>query len=223
MTDRIEQILAYVDGELDAEARRAFEAEMAADPALAAAVADHRALAGRIAAAYAPVADEPVPLALTLAAQAANDAPGRRTGLAWAGMAATLVVGVLAGRFMLTPAPEPAVGATLAARGELARALEGQLAAQPGVVRVGLTFRDGAGRWCRTFQDERDALAGLACRDEEGWRLQTATAWRPAASATYRTAASDTPLEILSAVDRTMAGEAADAAQEKAARDGGWR
>jgi anti-sigma factor RsiW len=43
--DRLTKVLAYVDGEMDAAERAAFEVEMAADPALAAEVHDHRALA----------------------------------------------------------------------------------------------------------------------------------------------------------------------------------
>lgn len=223
MSERLDRVMAYVDGEMSPAARRTFEADMAADPGLAAEVAAHRDLGRRLADAFGPVADEPVPLALTLAAQAANDAPPRRTGLAWAGMAATLVVGLLAGRFVLAPEPQLGVGSTLAARTDLDRALENQLAAQPGAVRIGLTFRDQEGRWCRTFHSRSDALAGLACRDAAGWTLETATAWRSDGAPTYRTASSDTPPEILAAVDRALAGEAADAAQEKAARDAGWR
>lgn len=223
MTERLGRIMAYLDGEMSRAQRRAFEAEMAADPALAAEVAAHRELGQKLSDAYDPVADEPVPLALTLAAEAANDPPRRRFGLAWAGMAATLVVGVLAGRFVLAPERTIGVGTELAARSELARALEDQLAPQPGAVRIGLTFKDGAGRYCRTFQSRRGGLAGLACREEGSWQVRTATRWTPADAPAYRTAASELPPEVLAAVDRERAGEVLDAAQERAARDAGWR
>lgn len=223
MSDRLERVMAYVDGELAPSARRAFEAEMAADPALAADVAAHRALAASLAAAYDPVLHEPVPPTLELAAQVANDrAPGRPV-LTWAAMAASLVVGVLAGRFALIPEPAVAVGAEVPAKVELARALDRQLGSESGVVRIGLTFRDAGGRYCRTFQSAPDRLAGLACRQGERWRVETATAWSPTAEPQYRAAASATPPEVLAAVDRTLAGEAFDAAREKAARDAGWR
>lgn len=223
MNARLERIMAYLDRELDAEGRKAFEAEIAADPALAAEVDAHRDLARRLADAYGPVAEEPVPLNLQLAAQAANDAPPRRLNLAWAGMAACLVVGVLAGRFVLAPETGVGVGTELAARTELARALEDQLAPQPGAVRIGLTFRDRDGRYCRTFQSRSDGLAGLACREGDGWRVRTATRWTPGGAPDYRTAASDMPVEVLAAVDQALAGEVLDAAQERAARDRGWR
>lgn len=223
MTDRLERVMAYVDGELDADARQALEAEMAADPGLSAQVAAHRELAGRLGRAYAPVLDEPVPLSLTLAARAANDAPRQMGGRAWAAVAASLVLGVLMGRLVLAPAPAIAVGAPAPARTELAKALDTRLAAEPGVVRIGLTFRDAGGRYCRTFESTPDRLAGLACRDGGGWRVQTATAWSPVAGPDYRAAASDTPAAVLAAVDQILKGDALDASQEKAARDAGWR
>jgi anti-sigma factor RsiW len=223
MSARVERVMAYVDGELTPAARLAFEAEMAGDPALAAEVEAHRALGRTLSAAFGPVADEPLPLRLTMAAQAANDAPGGPR-LAWAaGMAASLVVGLLAGRYVLAPEPGVVVGAELGARTELARALEHGLAAQPGVVRIGLTFRDRDGRWCRTFQSGADRLAGLACRADGAWKVRLATGWTPPDAPAYRTAASEAPPEVLSAVDRAAAGEVMDAAQERAARDAGWR
>lgn len=220
MTDRL---MAYVDGELDDDARRAFETELASDPDLAAQVAAQRALRARLSATYGPVIEEAVPLRLELAARTANDHARTRRVAVWAAMAASLVVGVLAGRFAFLPEPPVAVGADLPARTELARALDRQLAAEPGVVRIGLTFRDPQGRYCRTFQSAADRLAGLACRGSERWRVTMATAWSPSAEPQYRTAASATPPEVLAAVDRALAGETLDAAQETAARDRGWR
>jgi len=225
---RDERIIAYVDGELDPAASRAFEADMAADPQLAAEVALHRSLAARIGHTYAPVLDEPVPPRLAAMAAAANDETARRPGFgppAWAAMAACLVVGVLAGRLALPPQAGPLVsrGGELAARGELARALSGQLSAQPGAIRVGLTFRTADGRYCRTFQSARERLAGLACRRGDAWVAEVATPFRPRPAPDYRTAASDTPPAVLATVDRLIAGAPLDAAQERAARDAGWR
>ena len=222
-TDRLNRVMAFVDGEMDAAASAAFEAEMAADAALAAQVAAHRGLAWRLHGAYAPVLDEPAPLRLTLAAQAANDPlTPRRPWLPWAAMAASLVLGVIGGRATLAPPEGIAVGSELPGRLQLARALDSQLAAEPGEVRIGLTFRDATGRYCRTFQSPPDRLAGLACRGDAGWRLQTATAWAPTPSPAYRTAASDTPPVVLAAVDQAIRGETLDAAQERAARDARW-
>jgi hypothetical protein len=224
---RDERIIAYVDGELDAADRDAFEAEMAADPHLAAEVALHQSLAARVGDAYASVLDEPVPPLLLAMAAAANDVNGSRARFgppAWAAMAACLVVGVVAGRAVWPPpAPLVARDGVLVARGELAHSLSRQLAADPGVVRVGLSFRAADGRFCRTFQSVREGLAGLACRQRERWIAEIATAYRPGPTPDYRTAASETPPAILATVDRLIAGAPLDAAQERAARDRGWR
>ena len=56
-----DKIVAYVDGELDADARAEVETAAAADPAVAAGIAAHRSLRAQLAAAFGPVADEPVP------------------------------------------------------------------------------------------------------------------------------------------------------------------
>lgn len=219
---REERLIAYVDGQLDD--RAAFEAEMAADPALAAEVARHQAVAGRIGQAFAPVLDEPVPPGLMATASAANDR-GPRFGLPqWAAMAACLVVGVAAGRSVLPEtSPLTAKGGVLVVKNDIGRALDRQLAADPGVVKVGVSFRRADGRYCRTFQSAPDRLAGLACRDGGRWVAEIASAWTPARTGGYRTAGSDTPPEVLAAMDRLIAGDPLDAAAERAARDRGWR
>ena len=48
-----EDLMAYADGELDAETRAAVEAAMAEDPSIAAEVARHRALRDRVHGAFA--------------------------------------------------------------------------------------------------------------------------------------------------------------------------
>jgi hypothetical protein len=226
MKDRDLTIAAYVDGELDADARARFEAELTHDPSLAVEVAAQRRLRDRLAAAYDPVLAEPVPLNLKLAAEATNDRPARRFGLPqWAAVAASLVVGVLVGR-MVPPQPPQGPftteGGAMAARSELAQALDRRLTAQAGPIRVGLSFQANDGRYCRTFQSARDRLAGLACRDDERWQVHTVTTWAPAAT-DYRTAGAETPPEILAAIDALIAGEPLDAAAEHAARQRGWK
>jgi hypothetical protein len=214
-----------VDGELSGPQRAAFEAEMAADPALARAVEQHRRLTARIASAYAPVLEEPVPPRLIAVASAANDRGRPAWGAPqWAAMAACLVVGVAAGR-VLWPQPGPLAshGGVLVAQGGLAKALTSQLASDGGPVTVGLTFRARDGGFCRTFRSTPDRLAGLACRQGDRWVAETATAWSPPErSGGYRAAASETPPAVLAAVDAAIAGDPLDAAAERAARDRGW-
>jgi len=221
-----ERVIAFVDGELSPPEKARFEAEMAADPPLAARVARHRALAEQVSAVYAPVLDEPVPPQLLTTASAANDA-GRRDARrlpAWGALAASLIVGLIAGR-IAWPASAPLAeeGGRLTATGQLAGALSRELAAEPGVVKVGLTFRTADGRYCRTFESVSDRLAGLACRDDGRWTARTVTAWTPAPAHGYRQAASDTPPEVLAAVDSLISGAPLDARAERAARDRGWK
>ena len=219
------RVMAYVDGELDAAERAAFERELAADPALQREVAREERLRAQLNLAYAPVLDEPVPSTLTLAAQTAND-PGRgnrRVGQ-WAVMAACLVLGVLVGRAALPDrSPVASEHGALQVRGEIAQALDQRLAADAGAVRVGVSFRSKDGRWCRTFQSAPQRLAGVACRDDDGWRAQALAPWKPDAHATYRTAGSETPAPVLAAIDDLISGQPLDAAAERAARDRGWR
>jgi anti-sigma factor RsiW len=114
-----ETLLAYVDNELDAAARAEVEAAIAADPELARRVEQQRSLRKLLGAAYGPVLEEPVPPRLVAAAQAPRPAPAKakvvelaaaresrrppegRAAWGWAqwgGMAACLVVGLVAGR-----------------------------------------------------------------------------------------------------------------------------
>lgn len=219
---REERLIAYVDGELSAADRAAFEAELAADPSLAAQLEQQRRLRERIAAAYAPVLDEPAPERLVAAALAANDRGGFRP-MHWAAMAASLVAGVLVG----FAAPHDRGGlavrdGVVTARADLAEALDERLASESGPIRVGLSFRDPQGAYCRTFQSEPDRVAGLACRDDGRWVARTTTAWVAADAPEYRTAGAEIPPAVLAAVDELIAGEPLDPAGERAARARNW-
>jgi len=53
--------------------------------------------------------------------------------------------------------------------------------------------------------------------------MQTTTVYRPAATPAYRTAASQMPAAVLSAVDGLIAGPPLEGPAERAARDKGWK
>jgi hypothetical protein len=223
--DRDLMIAAYVDGELPTEDQRRFEAQMAADPELARQVERQGALRARLAAAFDPVLTEPVPERLTEAARAAP-AKAARPALDWrlvGSLAACLVVGLLIGRMAAPGGPLRMEGGVMVARADLARTLDDGLAADAGPIRVGLSFRTAEGGYCRTFQSGPDRLAGLACRQDDRWVAKTVATLQPGEAGTYRTAGSETPPEVLAAVDRLIAGDPLDAAAEKAARARGWR
>ena len=139
---------------------------------------------------------------------------------AWGGMAATLLLGTLIGTRLAPP------GASdenrLVATGAIAQALDRQLASAPtGAVAVQISFKAKDGRYCRSFSTS--ASAGLACRDGDGaWALQQVAAMAPAPGGGMRQAAASLPPAVLGAVDGLIAGEALNAEQERAARDGGW-
>jgi anti-sigma factor RsiW len=142
-----ETLMAYADGELDEPARAGIERAMRSDPALAARVAQHQALRSDVFAAFAPIADEPVPPSLLAAAMPgkvsdlgaarAARSEGRRRWAwpEWGAIAASLSVGVLVGSMVLgggvrggggAGAGAGAVGNELAAL----RGTEGTLVAQ---------------------------------------------------------------------------------------------
>jgi len=238
-----EMLMAYADGELDLVVRAEIEAAMARDPKVAEAVERHRALAARVQSAYAGVLEEPVPERLTglgarsgaapivelASARAARDVramPGGWQLPQWAALAASVVVGLFVGMLLMRgpalPYEETATG--LVARGELDEALTSQLASAAGHpdIRVGMSFLDRSGDYCRTFHMHRNAsLAGLACRSGEEWKLEV-LATAPVHQGELRPAAA-MPMAVMHAVDAAIEGEPLDAADESAARDAGWR
>ncbi len=243
MTFSDEVLMAYVDGELDAATRAALEAAMAQDAALAQRIAAERALRARLRAAFEPVLDEPVPAHLMHLARTAPEqrdtstvVPLRRgevrrhpwrEGLA---LAASLVAGVLLGHWVLRGGglgPVVTRDGQMVARGPLAEALTGQLAArQPAgaAVRIGISFRSSSGQYCRTFSVRAPELSGLACRAGGQWQVQVLTRAEAAAAAPghYREAASSMPPAVVAAVSAEIAGSPLDARAEAAARRRGW-
>ena len=221
-----EMLMAYVDGELPESERMRVDSAVAADPALQERLEKHRRFRARMGGLFAGVLDEPAPERLLEAAKPSNVvrlAERRRSSpLPWMAMAASLAVGVIAGS-SIPRFQQPAIGPDLMAHGQLATVLEKQLASNPGkdeTVRVGLTFRSADG-YCRTFSEK--AVAGLACREGSGWKVRMAVAQTTGPAGDYRTAASETPPQVLEAAQDLMVGEPLDAKAEAEARARGWR
>ena len=252
MTISDEQLMAYVDGELDANARARIEAALASDAELARRVARQQRLREKLRAAFDEVLREPVPDRLLAAARNApgvasradsrvsdlaqthaRRAPSRRWGWPeWSAMAASVVGGaVIAHLLWHSPelAPFTAKDGRLVAQAELAEALSKQLANTQSVdapTRVGVSFRSKSGEYCRTFVTrEGGGLAGLACRQRDAWALQALSRLEPGSgeASTYSPAGSSLPAAVLQTVQERIAGEPLDAAAEAAAQKGGWR
>ncbi len=133
-------------------------------------------------------------------------------------MAASLLVGVLAGH-QWSPGGGIADRAdTLALSAPVSRALDHQLAGENGPLRVALSFRDHQGAYCRSFAGQH--LSGVACRGAGGWLLRYA-APGGASPGDYRMAGSDAA--TAQEVEAMIAGDPLDAEQERSARDSGWR
>ena len=232
-----ETLFAWLDGELDGDEADRVEAEVAADPRLSAMAAEHRALQAKLKGAFDKILEAPMPerlAAVRVPRQAEvidfGDARKRRERAPWrslpqwTAMAATLALGVLIGT--LAPqarqvSPVHVQGGKIYAAASLDDALTDELASAPhGDVRIGVTFRDQSGAVCRSFTDP--SSSGLACRDGKGWRLRGLFAAPEGQGGDYRMAAGMDP-NLATLVDSIMAGEPFDAAQEKAARDKGWR
>jgi hypothetical protein len=233
MTYSDDTLMAYADGELDPAERAAIEQAMRTDPAVAAAVERHRALRADVAAAFAGILDEPVPARLqppapanVVSMEAVREKRTKRRGWSWpewGALAATLVVGVLAGRMVPGGGPDIAGnGNQVVARGELASALDRQVGGKgDGAVKVGVSFAARDGAYCRGFV--MGASAGLACREGGQWRIPVLAETEREATGGYRQAGSALPPAVLDAIDARIAGKPLDAAGEEAARARKWQ
>jgi hypothetical protein len=219
-------LMAYVDGELDATARAEFEARLAGDPALRAAVAREQALRDALRQGFDPVLDEPVPESLQALLRPAavvhelGEARRRRLGwAAWGGMAASVLLGLVVGHGLA-----PSAGGPLRAQGELAQALDQSLSGERlGNVTLKMSVMAQGGGVCRVFTLAQESSAGLACHDAEGWQLRQLAPLPAAGKSDYRTAGSELPPALLGGVDALRQGDALDAEAERRVRAAGWR
>jgi hypothetical protein len=250
ITDEI--LMAYVDDELETEARAAVETAIAEIPELARRVARQQELRRQLRDAFDGVLKEPVPDRLI---DAARRAPaGRRDATVtdldqarekksertarpwswpeWSTMAASVVLGAVLSQTMLRPfTAEPIVArdGRLLAQDALARALSNQLSSDQSPdarVALGLSFRSKDGAFCRTFVlRDGDGLAGIACREGESWPVEVVIPGDQSGTPDggYAMAGSELPVALLEEVEERIDGEPLDAAGEAAARRDHWR
>ena len=142
-------------------------------------------------------------------------------------IAASLAIGMLAGPALFGGAggssPSIAQGLALASDDPLAGALDTQLASTQGAdspIRVGITFRNPEGQYCRTFDGPE--IDGLACRENGAWQVAMAVSdTEPAMDSQFRQAGSGNRI-VLEYAQTVMAGDPVDAEGEARARDSGW-
>lgn len=243
-----ETLMAFADGELDDITRHEVELAMRLNPDIAAKVDRHRALRSNVFNAFAPVIDEEMPQRLHAAARSGKvvhldsvrplrtppPAPAavkrpRWSWPEWGALAATLVVGVLAGSLGLRNASEGNALAAidsdgpLRARGVLAEALTRQLASAPddGQVKVGVSFLAKDGSYCRSFMMPR--TAGLACREGNEWKIPVMVDNADVTTGAYRQAGAEIPAAVLGAIDERINGTPLDASAERAVQQQGWQ
>jgi hypothetical protein len=233
MTVTREELMAYLDGELPPGECARVEAALAADAGLRAEYERQKALGETLQNAFAPVLDAPLPDRLLQAARHKSMIDSIRDlfavhpfGMGSSIAGAAIAAGLLLGIFVVPH--EHGDYATrsdgLVARANLAHALDTQLASNQdhgGRITVGISFRNGNDRYCRTFTAGRSA--GIACHDGGEWRVKAlAPANLPGAEGSYRMAAGEMPDAIRDAVATMMRGTALDAAEESKARARGW-
>jgi hypothetical protein len=243
-----ETLMAYADGELDAAQRAEIEAAIAGDATLARRVERQRVLRAEVTDAFSKVIESPVPERLVTAARGgAAQAAGPRSGKVlqfparaarapatpwrareWTAMAASLVLGVLLSWRLFAPEDSAVIVAgkdALLARGELATALESQLASEQRgdeAVLIGLTFKASDGNYCRSFILRNTRTAGLACRVGSDWQIP-ATDSATVPQGDLQQATSVVVPAILEVIEARRDGEPLDAEGEQSARRSGWK
>jgi hypothetical protein len=224
-----ETFFAWLDGELEPAEAAAIDAMVAADPNLRQRAAEHRALQGSLHDAFDSIADAPLPGRLLTAARqrkaevidlAVHRGPARPISVRaqWAAMAATLVIGIIAGS-LINGGPSTSIAredGRLVATAALEHALYTRLASAPVAdgPRIGLTFRDAAGNICRSFTD--DGASGLACHEGGDWRIRGLFQAGEGQQSQFRMAAGPDP-RLGDLIDSTIAGEPLDAVAERQA------
>ncbi|ATQ75358.1 hypothetical protein CR152_13155 [Massilia violaceinigra] len=244
---------AYADGALDAATREVVAQALRQDPALEARFRQLQAQRSNAFAGFAPgeggsqrqpaaarsakvvqlhaaraVRAAPPPAAPQLTGQPAGAGPRDWSWSAWSGLAATLVLGLLAGAGISSALQREGLalidgeGSIMTARGALAHALTQQLSGTPEAdapVRIGTSFLSKEGAYCRSFRLANGG--GLACRGGTGWNI-TLYARMDSTGNEYLTPGNGMPRAVQDAVTLRSA-DTLDPIAERAARDRGWK
>lgn len=232
-----EMISAWLDRECTNEQGAEIEAAIAEDPSLALKVARLARLDRVLAPAYSDSLNAAVPERFeTLLA-----ASGSRTNLpglwsrfsSWVSpgpvlaLGASLAVAVVAGGVLLSglnasPGFETTSDGSVIANNALSAHLAELGSGVDGGIRVKLSLRDGAGRFCRQF--ETPAAAGLACFEAGDWRLESLSGGQNAVSqGSYVMADGGVDPGTAAALERIGISGVLDGEQEARAIADGWK
>ncbi len=240
-----EDLMAYVDGQLDPERAAEIASAVAADPSLERRMAAYLESRAALSGAFDEVLSEPVPdrLRMLVLGDAASsrvvrmDRSRRSPALyGWPQAIAAgvvLTVGVVIGAYLLPASSTDDVFATglVTSDRALARALEST--ASGGLSDVGehrfrvlQSFRTTDNSVCREYQagDANRGATGVACRTTDGWRVEVQVASdAPEQVSSYRPASGVDVAAIDDVLYRLGALPGFDAAAESCLIANGWQ
>jgi hypothetical protein len=247
-----EVLAAYIDGELHGAERARIEQAILHDARLAQRVAQYRKSRARVRNVLDGALHEPMPQRLLQAARSASRpataqvidlarvraerkrraerhrlfAPHRL--IIGASVVGALLLGALGERLLSSGALTQYRDGTLLASGPLAQALNDQLGHEGtsgNPIQVGLSFKSKSGSYCRTFLvSDQQQLSGLACRDQNRWRVVTLLGSPVGASASAGPdGATQLPPVLMQTVRERMSGEPLDSTALLRARSTDWR
>lgn len=227
-----ERLMAYVDGQTDAEESARIRAALQSDPALQAQAVFWQTQSQSLRAAFDPIMDEPIPARLRelVAPQAQMLAFPSRLGH-WrslgAGIAALAAAALLG--FQIGANPGSALlrsgSEGVWAKGVLASALERQASGPnaKGPITIAFTLDGGPdGVPCRAFRVQSQGLDGLACRHSQGWIVLALGTQAKSAPGAYATA-SGLSAGVLAALEGMQSREALNTEAEAARIKAKWR
>jgi len=247
-----EQLAAYLNGELQGSERALIEQAIQSDARLARRVAQFRARRAREPGGLQALRQETISrralqtgrsVAASGSAQVIDLARVRaerkkrtehnrlrlsRRVAAAGSLAVGLLLGLLVERLLPDATLTQYRDGALFAHGALADALDGQLGSTPllgSSVQVGLSYRGKEGHYCRTFfVREVHALSGLACREQQHWRVWTLEgADGRSGNVHLARGAAALPPAVVQAVGERTSGKPLDAQDELSAQRRGWR
>lgn len=235
-----EELMAWADEQLDADASARVEAALKDAPDLHARGLAMRKFRQQLHATFAAELAEPAPDSLMRAARGLTPAvraqplpqsfPIRQVARHWAqwgGLAAGLLL--VAGLATTLSGGEKLLAVQddgrVVADGALADALDKGLTGQPqrAGVRLHLSFKDAHGNYCRIFH--APVGSGLACHEARHWQVVALSAppAAPEPEREMRLAGNELPPLVLEAAQRRIAGHALDEREEREARDQAWQ